>query len=267
MRTVLVLLLGLGSVACTFEAGHGFATLESASISARLEPGPARDLGNRTVLTDLGYWVSIDSARWRLDEARLLASSGPSGGGRFDPANPPAGYSLCHGGHCHADDGRLVAYEEIEAELAGGSVVLSPVVRLPLGEPLDLYAAEASALERVLPSRELPEAQIARADARFGRFELEATVEKGPAGAELPVPATLSLELPALSLSRAMSTSIGRHSPERLRLEVGVGLDGTLFDGLDFAALQSSGTIQLTDAELIALSEKLAAATMEARLE
>ncbi len=267
MKRLLIAVLALGSAACTFDAGHGFATLEAATVSARLEPGPARDLGDRTVLTDLGYWVAIDTASWELAQARLLATSGKSGGGSFDPANPPAGYSLCHGGHCHADDGRLVSYADIEAELAGGSVVLSPVVTLPLGEPLDLYAKDAAALPRFEPSRELPEAQITQAEARFDRFALVATVSKGPSGAELAAPVPFSAELPAVDLSHSFAYSIDRHAPAHLRLALGVTLDGTLFDGIDFAELQSSGKIVLTDSAREALQEKLAQASMEVRLE
>lgn len=265
-RALFAVALGLASGACTLDAGHGFSTLESASISARLEPGPARDLGNRTVLTDLGYWVAIESASWDLSDARLLASGGDTGGGSFDPANPPAGYSLCHGGHCHADDGRLVDYQDIEAELAGGGAVLSPLVTLPLGEPLDLFSDQASELDAVVPSRELPEARITRGEARFSRFRLQAKVSKGPAGAELPAPVALSVELPALTLSRGLSFTIDRHAPAHLRLDLDARLDGTFADGIDFATLAGSGAVTLSDAERALLQESLARTKLEVSL-
>src|SRR5688572_4227131 len=145
----LVLLLGIGTLACTFEDGHGFSTVDRASLEARLEPGVARDLGNHTVLTDVGYQVHLDSATLEVDEVALeeLVGGGASGGTSFDPANPPPGYSLCHGGHCHADDGRLVEYAEIEAELAGGGARFSPVVTLPVDRGLDWLDGDAIALD------------------------------------------------------------------------------------------------------------------------
>jgi len=59
---------------CTFENGQGFSKIESGSVTARLEPG-GRDLGNQTVLTDLGYHVKLDSAKLEIGEVALERGS------------------------------------------------------------------------------------------------------------------------------------------------------------------------------------------------
>ncbi|MNS53348.1 hypothetical protein D3C72_861010 [compost metagenome] len=64
-----------------------------------------------------------------------------AGSATFDPANPPPGYSLCHGGHCHRDDGALVDYADIPvgtgaAPASKRLMVLTPTSRVafvPLG--------------------------------------------------------------------------------------------------------------------------------------
>ncbi|MFO0000590.1 MAG: hypothetical protein ACK559_05635, partial [bacterium] len=54
---MLVLLLS----GCAFAPGQGFGALESARLEARLEPGPARDLGGGEILTQEGYAVRLDA--------------------------------------------------------------------------------------------------------------------------------------------------------------------------------------------------------------
>jgi hypothetical protein len=63
----------------------------------------------------------------------------------FDPANPPPGYSLCHNGHCHSDEGALVDYEAIEAELSGDDATRRTALQLE-GAEVDLLAGEPLAL-------------------------------------------------------------------------------------------------------------------------
>ncbi|HMR10666.1 MAG TPA: hypothetical protein PKA88_33040, partial [Polyangiaceae bacterium] len=94
-----VALLG---TACTFERGTAYASVESAQLDVRFDPGAARDLGGNTVLTDLGYAVHVSSFTLDIGDLSLqeLKSSGSESQGSFDPANPPPGYSSCHGGHC-----------------------------------------------------------------------------------------------------------------------------------------------------------------------
>ena len=95
-----LLLLG-----CAFGPGHGFGEIAAADLAVAFEPGEARDLGDGWVLANTGDRFTLDTLVFTVESLDLLALEG-GGSATFDPANPPAGYSLCHGGHCHADDGR-----------------------------------------------------------------------------------------------------------------------------------------------------------------
>src|SRR5688500_12710612 len=98
MRNVLALLGSLcGLLGCTLDPGHGFSTMEPGELHAELRPSATRDLGDHTLLTDLGYHVQVSLARLHVAAVELLELRGSTGGGGgvFDPADPPEGYTLC----------------------------------------------------------------------------------------------------------------------------------------------------------------------------
>jgi hypothetical protein len=229
---------------CTLDAGHGFATVESARLSAAFEPGLARDLGGAT-LTDLGYAVSLQSLTLGAEEL-VLRELAPGASTSFDPATPPAGYTLCHGGHCHAADGRLVDYADVEAELAGGAAGLRELASLPVGAELDLLVGADVDLTRVEPSPELPEATIRELGLRVASFSARGSVS----GGALLEPAPLSVDLAfGAELEGSTQIDVSRDGPETLRLLVTLTLDGALFDGLEFATLAGDGSIALSDVD------------------
>lgn len=238
-----VALSALLASACTFEPGTGFGTLESTSLSVELRPGAARDLGNRTVLSDQGYHVRLDSARLAVGDLVLSELSGGDGVVDFDPADPPAGYSLCHAGHCHADDGRLVSYEAIEAELSGGSAAFVPVAVLPVAAVLDLWSDAPSRL----PPRELPRTTLKRLSIELSELELSGSVTAGAlSGSEVPLAVRLPL---SAGFEKRLARKIGRDQPGELALDVQVSISARLVDGLDFAAEAAAGAITLDDPE------------------
>jgi hypothetical protein len=239
-----VLAVALSS-ACTLGPGRGFATLDAVELDARFEPGAARDVDG-AVLTDLGYLVELDSFELEIDrfELQTLADSGESL--RFDEANPPQGYDLCHGGHCHAEDGSLVPYEEIEAELAGGVAAFSTLATLPVERVVDLREGEGLRLSRVEPSRELPEGHVRRAALHFTRVTLSGRVSEG--GLETPLPLTVSLNVDARTTG-ALDLPIDRDAPGRFLLQAELAFDGTLLDGIDFVNTAESVDIDDPDDE------------------
>jgi hypothetical protein len=230
---------------CTLDAGHGFATIESARLSVEFEPGIARDLAGAT-LTDLGYVVSLDRLTLHASELVLLELD-IGAAQSFDPANPPPGYTLCHGGHCHAADGRLVDYAEVELELAGRSAGLKQLATVPVGQDLDLLAGADVRLTRVEPSRELPQATISEIGLVIAGFSGVGRVSGG--GLLEPVPLTIELVLRA-TLEGSTRIAISRDGPETLRLTAALALDGTLFDGIEFAGLAGEDGIVLSDLDL-----------------
>jgi hypothetical protein len=231
----LLIALPLLAASCTLESGEGFATMKPGALDVAFAPGRARDLGEGAFLTDGGYRVRLDAARVQVSELELLQLQGSSGGGgSFDPANPPAGYTLCHGGHCHADDGALVSYEEIQAMLAGGSARFEPLVTVPIDRELDVLNGERVALVDFLPSAELPQATIDRVEVVVSRLVLRGEIE----GGTLDEPVTLEVELPvAEPLAATLSGRIDRDGPEEIALEVELRLDATMFDDIDLASL------------------------------
>ena len=116
----LLALASLALNACTIADGspwgRAYITLEASAE----RPDGASDGDRYTFDTLDDYRVTIMGFGLIADAITLGAGEGTHAPVRFDPANPPPGYSLCHGGHCHADDGSLVDYEDIADDLAGG---------------------------------------------------------------------------------------------------------------------------------------------------
>lgn len=237
-------LAGLALLGCTFEPGTGYATLESARLDARLEPGRARDLDG-AVLTDLGYEVALDELSLDAGTLELLDLTGTERLS-FDAAHPPPGYTLCHGGHCHREDGAVVPYADVEAELAGGNASLVTVASLPVDRELDLLEGAEAILDTVEPSRELPKAEIRKLGLGAGRFRGTGQVR----GGALTEDAALSLDLEIEGrIEGPADLAISRDGPATLHLVAELVLDGTLFDGIDFATLVDAGNIDIADVE------------------
>lgn len=131
LRVELMVVLGLGG--CLGE-GQAWGEVELA-VGLRFEPSAARldEAGRLKTAND--FRVELERVEVEAGPVELVAEMEGAG---FDPSAPPPGYSLCHNGHCHADDGRLVSYEEIAAELAGGG---SEVVVAAEGGVLELAGA------------------------------------------------------------------------------------------------------------------------------
>lgn len=237
--------------ACTFSPGQGWATLEEATFEAALRPGEARDLGDGAFLVLPGYTFTVEAATATFGPLELLElQGGGGGGGAFDPADPPEGYGLCHGGHCHADDGGLVSYAEIEAELAGGSAAFVPVVSLPLEGDFDLGAPAPRALDAGDPTAELDAADIGLIRVSIERLQIRGAFSGGPTDAELsaPVAVTIDLTTPG-DLSAGVELPIGRGEDPRISLAASLEIDGTLLDGLDPATLAVDDALVIDDAD------------------
>ncbi|MCS6798809.1 MAG: hypothetical protein NZ898_09800 [Myxococcota bacterium] len=256
---VIALGVAVALVGCTFEPGTGFGRFDTGTLHARLELGPARAVDARTMLTDRGHRVRLDVVEVHVDSVAFDAAAG-RGATAFDPARPPPGYTLCHGGHCHHEDGRLVSYEEIERELAGGEAAFRTVVRADVGRPLDAVRAETAPLGPWWPSAELPEMTLARARIAIRSAKLEGAVSPSVDG-ETWWP--LRLELSAATTATArVGRTIDRDGAYLLRPHVTLAFGGTLFDGIDLPAAVRDGRIDVSDPEAPlarALAERIAA--------
>jgi hypothetical protein len=247
----LLIALSLLSAACTLDSGEGFASMRPGTLEVVFAPGRARDLGEGAFLTDQGYRVMLRTARLEVAELALLELQGSSagGGGSFDPANPPAGYSLCHGGHCHAANGALVSYEEIQAMLAGGTARFESLVTVPVSRELDVLEGERVVLDEFLPSPELPQAAIDRIELVVGRLVLRGEIEGGDLEEAVALEVDLAIAEP---LAATLSSRIDRDGPEEIALEVELGVDATMFDDIDLASLVEDGGVVIDDESPVA---------------
>ncbi len=227
-------LLCLTLCGCVAEPGHGFATLERATVTANLERAPSRELGGGWFLTDRHYEVRLDALSLSLDGIRLdRADRSPAvGSAVFDPNDPPAGYSLCHGGHCHAEDGRLVSYAEIEAEL-GGSSTQAPLVTFAEGVHLDLLDPAPLVIRTFDPSPELPQATLERVSMHLHTLTLRGRVRGGPEDTPLPGELPLTIELPIEgTLTAPLQLTIDQDGPGSFRVLLTLELTTRLLDGV-----------------------------------
>ncbi len=253
---ILTAVLGTAPGGCARGPGNGFGEIAGVSLEAAFAPSEARDLGDGWALTDLGYRFRVERLEVEAGELLLEQLAGADGG-TFDPADPPEGYTLCHGGHCHAEDGSLVSYEEIEAELAGGEGAWSAVAAFGVDGELDLAAGESEAWDTCEPSCLLGAGHLKRSSLPLGAAALEVTVWDDDAGT---TEWTLALETEdAGTLHGTLDLPLDRDHDPVLTVALAVAVDGLLLDGLDPAA-------QLPDGGALALDEAAAAAVW-ARLE
>lgn len=230
---------------CALGDGDYFATVD-AELHAELEVPPDRDLGDGWQRLASDYEVRVDVLALELEALELLDTGGPAA--TFDPANPPPGYSGCHGGHCHAEDGSLVDYEEIAAELAGSggaAVALS----FPVGE-VELVGGSTIALPCNIEDCGL----VAPADITLGRahahgVRIAGVVRDGRDPARVTeTPFVFEVELAEgddLELTGALDLPANRtHDPD-VELDIDILVGTQLLDAVAFAELPAGDDIDL----------------------
>jgi hypothetical protein len=210
------------------------------SLAARFAPEPGR-------LDDAGRLVTADDYAVRVDRLALvfdgvgLAMGAGGAAAAFDPASPPEGYSLCHNGHCHADDGRLVPYEEIAAELAGGGEGGFTVSQAAEGGEVALGAAvSAVPLEPCGLACDLPRGRVIQASALVDRVVLVGRVFDRRTGANARLPeagVAVEVELAVeTNLTVAASAAVDDHHPVPVVVALELRVPDALLDGADFGA-------------------------------
>ncbi|MGM0557111.1 MAG: hypothetical protein ACQEVA_12080 [Myxococcota bacterium] len=242
--TLLFSVLAVLASACAMQDGEPWGWVEGGATASGsiVEEGGAP-----------GAQVTIDSASATLGVRLVETTSSSAGSGAtFDPQSPPDGYGLCHNGHCHSDDGELVPYEDIRAELASsGGTVERTVARLAgqggLAAPISL------------------ERQAVVEPATVDTVEVEFNLSI--AGSVMIDGDVYALEIvtgPFLMTSSA-DLAFGPDEPAERTVGVDAAFDtADFFDGVDWAAAEQSGdTIKFTqtinkvqrDALIVALRE------------
>jgi hypothetical protein len=226
MRSRLPLLL-VALSGCTFSPGAGFADVVGGRVVASLD---ATELE-----TADGQSVSVSGAALSMDAVELQALQGADSVD-FDPADPPEGYTLCHGDHCHNTAGELISYDVIIAELSGGSAAFEAVGSLAGVADLDLVAAAGAALDgrAALPLVDL--SQIALPAPRLAL--------QGIAGDGTRVDVDLRL---SEQLRGELLYEMTRSGPAAVRLDVEVLVPDSLLLAVDVAALADAGEVWIDD--------------------
>jgi len=243
MRRPLLFLFSLALGGCAWGPGQGFAVVEP-TVRVAYEAQPARNAGDGYQKLASDYQVRLDSASMRLDGIELIAISGGSGGG-FDPANPPPGYSLCHGGHCHRDDGALIPYAEVAAGLGGGGGS-STVVTLPMEEPINLLAPETRTVG-CEPECALPQTQVSQGRWGIKTLRITGTVRDGRVPPRMADEREFVLDLmpgsndaPVAVLTGQVDLPSDRATPPEAKVALRLVLTAQLFDTVDWRTLARS---------------------------
>ena len=261
-RSALTLLaLGLLS-ACALDAGEPFATVRP-TFRAAFAHEHERETADGFWRLTSGFEVAVESAAIEVESIALLSSADSAASEAFDPAHPTEGYSNCHGGHCHAEDGSTVDYADIEAALLGSeSTSLATALTLTLDAPVDLLnpadlvpACHSASLEGC----GLEQGILRRAELKLRRLTIHLAVRDSeqPARVE-PRHVDLTIELlddAHGTLSHALDFTAERHGERFFDLDMSLTLSAAIFDSVDW-----------TDAEIDAraMAHALSHATFEA---
>ncbi len=237
---VLLICAGLAALltcsGCAWDAGQPWGLWHPA-LRLRASVAKDRQLPGGRFRTASEYLWQIETLQVELAATQLQLAS-DAAQLSFDPAKPPAGYSLCHGGHCHAADGRLVDYADIQAELLGDAAGPALVTL-----PLEFTAAMAAEYGPPLAAGplELPLGELATLRLAWRAVHLRARVWDGsPSGNRLPTKGIImTVTLPAASIAAQLAGSVGPHQPLHLSTRADLDVPVTFLDGLDVAALAS----------------------------
>jgi hypothetical protein len=227
-------LIAMATPGCVWGPGEPFGEIAVALDAAWVVPAD-RDLGGGWQKLASDYEIMIDSATWTTTSLLLIETG--EAALNFDPANPPPGYTLCHSGHCHADDGRLVPYEEIAAELAGGAPP-APALELPTGA-LDLIAGGRLDLGCDGAPCPLGRGEIGRIELVVTGAMLSGRVRDGRAPPRIPergYDATIAFGDPVHPTGR-LDLPIDRVEPPHVVLDVQAAPTPAVLDGVEWSAL------------------------------
>ena len=190
--------------------------------------------------TASSYEIKIEKISLKVSEMSLVAGS--DNAISFDPANPPEGYSNCHNDHCHADDGTLPTYAEIELAISGassgGGALISQTV-----DSAALLTAKSQQLKlgECSSSCILEKSKIKNLDLAIQSIEFDVVVEDKGALKRLgneKFRLSHKITFDNLKMSKNMDLEIGRMSASAYLFSVDLILSLSFLDIIDFKALK-----------------------------
>lgn len=247
--------------ACADAPGEDFAELH-ATLEGRYAELKDRAVEGGWQKLSSNYQIRLFLASAGVSALELWDQSETVAAGTFDPALPPPGYSLCHNGHCHRDDGALVPYEEVAAA-AGGTGGTSRLLVSLSATRLDLLSPAPQPLE-CDPDCQLPRGDVASARGALTTLQLQGEVRDTQAtprfaGARRFTANLAGGEEGISALEETLNIPLDRAHEPRLRLAFSLLLNARLFDEMPWAegSLNESGEIDLMAPANAALRETL----------
>lgn len=225
----IVSLLLLCATGCAFGPGEPFGTLHP-KIEAQLHLPAGR--GNPGPLAS-DYVVYLTRFDVEFTEGKLV-DLGDLSASAFDPASPPPGYTVCHGGHCDREDGALIPYEEVAASLPGGGGA-TEVAHLHVGAVNQLGETRALECEETCA---LPAGTVDSVKVGVARVFLEGEVHDGRFEKRFEGLRQFSFDLPfpeGAQLSGEVDLKLDRHSPPHVFMTLKPLLGPKVLDGVDFS--------------------------------
>jgi len=223
------------------------ATLEAIDLNVTPLKGSDR-LTNGDWRTNRDYGVRIEKLELEIEaiEIQEMISGASSTSIPFDPSQPPAGYSLCHNGHCHRSDGALISYEEIQRGTVGAEQWQTRL-NIGMGTTIQLSTDRASnrQISACEPHCELSEATWGRAIARLKTLRGEGTIVDLSAQKRLPSPLAWKMELPLTGQSIPLDLTISRRNPPQLKLQIALNPPGDLWDEIEWGSITPTDAQQL----------------------
>lgn len=200
------------------------------------------------IRTSNDYRVALSEIVVRLGDVSLFAASDNNVVG-FDPASPPPGYSLCHGGHCHRDDGALIDYEEIAAELnggTGGEATLVVAADTEMRVRIDESAVSTDFCEGAAAGGcDLARGRLGSVGLDVVGVEMRGRVFDSRSGDAIRLPEDgVAFDLAVndvLSFSAEIAAEIGNGESVALRVDTLLQIEPSLFDGVDWTAREGNG--------------------------
>lgn len=223
---------------CAMGDGDPFATVKP-TLAAEIHFHEEDMTQDGWLALEEGGLLKVEQATLTVSEVRVLASSADSSVTAFDPAHPPEGYTLCHGGHCHATDGSVKSYAEIEAELLGGNAsALSTALTLSAADPLNLLDEEAVAL--TCPDDErgacaLDEVKLQRVELAAAHLFIAGQYRASEEAAAVPVSLAIDLNPEREGLfTHALSFKAKRTGKQTFRLDLGLEISCDVLGEIDW---------------------------------
>lgn len=238
-RYIVFMLICLCSMSgCTFQDGQPWGEVQSTlkiNLAPRLNDMMYWQTAQDTSFELTNFSMEVGAIRYLLiDESEAIA---------FDPANPPPAYSLCHNGHCHHEDGRLVDYEDIQRELV--QTTNQNTVIQPFENVAKIKPGDNSIESKPCPNRcTLTQGILVALELDIIQINIEGKIHQlsGQEVTSYPFSATWT---PKTTPSKIINLPIDDEQDVNLQLAVELNILPNTFDDIKFEQFSPETSLQL----------------------